>query len=281
MPLIDSCLVAARRQSAFLLLATLAACGGTEVRDPSAPGSVVIPDVPGSAVPRAEALSRYGNGPVYQVLGKTYTVLPSSSGYQERGVASWYGDDFHGKPTSSRETYDMHAMTAAHKTLPLPTYVRVRNLRNNKSVVVRVNDRGPFVHNRIIDLSYAAALKLDMVADGTSLVEVTAIGFDAPSGDVPVRVTTPATFAAAAPAAGAARASFVQVGAFGNRENADRRRTLLVDGGVEDVVVYADDSVTPPLYRVRIGPIYEVVQFDEIVTQLERLGITDPYLVGE
>ena len=280
MPLIDSCLVAARRQSAFLFLATLAACGGTEVRDP-APGSVVIPDVPGSAVPRPEAPSRYGNGPVYRVLGKTYTVLPSSSGYQERGVASWYGDDFHGKPTSSRETYDMHAMTAAHKTLPLPTYVRVRNLRNNKSVVVRVNDRGPFVHNRIIDLSYAAALKLDMVADGTSLVEVTAIGFDAPSGDVPVRVTTPATFAAAAPAAGAARASFVQVGAFGNRENADRRRTLLVDGGVEDVVVYADDSVTPPLYRVRIGPIYEVVQFDVIVTQLERLGITDPYLVGE
>ena len=101
--------------------------------------------------------------------------MASSHGYQERGVASWYGKKFHGRMTSSQEPYDMYAMTAAHKSLPLPTYVQVRNLKNNKTVVVRVNDRGPFVHNRLIDLSYSAALKLDMFRDGTSLVEVTAI----------------------------------------------------------------------------------------------------------
>ena len=139
----------------------------------------------GEVTPRPEARSRYGNGPVYEVLGKRYTVMPSSSGYQERGVASWYGKKFHGNLTSNREPYDMYAMTAAHKTLPLPTYVRVRNLRNDKSIIVRVNDRGPFVHNRIIDLSYAAAMKLDMIKDGTSLVEVTAISFDQPAGDRP------------------------------------------------------------------------------------------------
>ena len=150
-------------------------------------------------------------------------VLPTSSGYLERGVASWYGEQFHGKPTSSREPYDMYAMTAAHKTLPLPTYVRVRNLRMTQVVIVRVNDRGPFVHNRVIDLSYAAALKLGMIADGTGLVEISAINFDGPGGDEPTRVTQRP---ARSPRALQACRSFVQVGAFGNRENADRRKAL-------------------------------------------------------
>ena len=137
----------------------MAACGGNTIKGDGPPtGSARIPDLPGDAVPRPEPRSKYGNGPVYEVLGKRYTVMPSAHGYRERGVASWYGKKFHGNLTSSRETYDMYAMTAAHKTLPLPTYVRVRNLRNDKSIVVRVNDRGPFVHNRIIDLSYSAAL---------------------------------------------------------------------------------------------------------------------------
>src|SRR5210317_2435873 len=171
----------------------IAACGGNKVKGDGPPsGSTRIPDLPGDAVPRPEPRSKYGNGPVYEVLGKRYTVMPSADGYRERGVASWYGKKFHGNLTSNRETYDMYAMTAAHKTLPLPTYVRVRNLRNDRSIVVRVNDRGPFVHNRIIDLSYAAAIKLDMIKDGTSLVEVTAISFDQPAGDRPVRRSQPA-----------------------------------------------------------------------------------------
>ncbi len=268
---------------------SLAACGGNDVRDSAPSGSVSVPDLPGDAVPRPEARSRYGNGPVYEVLGQTYSVMDSSSGYKERGVASWYGKKFHGRLTSNREPYDMYEMTAAHKTLPLPTYVKVRNLRNNRSIIVRVNDRGPFVHNRIIDLSYAAALKLDMIRDGTSLVEVTAISFDEPRGDRPVRVIEPAEPPASNPApvpepesqpeAKQENEIFVQVGAFGDRTNAERRRSALLSGGIGDAFIFADEAATPPLFRVRIGPIGGVEDYDALVMKLEALGITDPYLV--
>jgi rare lipoprotein A len=265
----------------------LTSCGASAVRDSAPSGSVSIPDLPDDPEPRPEPRSRYGNMPVYEVLGKTYKVMPSSSGYKERGVASWYGKKFHGRLTSNRETYDMYAMTAAHKSLPLPTYVRVTNLANNRSIVVRVNDRGPFVHNRIIDLSYAAALKLDMVRDGTSLVEVTAISFDEPPGDRPVRKITPAEPPASAPApvpvatppAANTNEIFVQVGAFGDRVNAERRQAVLMAGGILDAFIYADESASPPLYRVRIGPIGGADDYDGIVGKLEALGITDPYLV--
>jgi len=268
---------------------TLAACGGN-VRDSAPSGSVSIPDLPGDPVPRPEPRSRYGNGPVYEVFGETYRVMDSSSGYKERGVASWYGKKFHGRLTSNREPYDMYAMTAAHKSLPLPTYVKVRNLRNNKSIIVRVNDRGPFIHNRIIDLSYAAALKLDMVQDGTSLVEVTAISFDEPAGDRPVRIVepaqppAPATSPVAEPetqlAAGQSNDIFVQVGAFGDRANAERRRVALLSGGIAGAFIFADEAATPPMYRVRIGPIDGDDDYDALVLRLETLGITDPYLVA-
>jgi rare lipoprotein A len=263
----------------------LASCGGRTVRDSAPSGSVSIPDLPGDPVPRPEPKSRYGNGPVYEVLGKTYTVMPSSSGYKERGVASWYGKKFHGRLTSNREPYDMYAMTAAHKTLPLPTYVQVRNLRNNRTIIVRVNDRGPFVHNRVIDLSYAAATKLDMVRDGTSLVEVTAISFDDPPGDRPVRKVEPPQPPAAAsaperqPEVEKQNEIFVQVGAFGDRANAERRQSALIAGGIGGVFVFADEAASPPLYRVRIGPIAGVDDYDALVTRLETLGISDPYLV--
>jgi len=288
-----------------LAVLTLAACSGN-VRDSAPSGRVSIPDLPGDPVPRPEPRSRYGNGPVYEVLGETYRVMGSSSGYKERGVASWYGKKFHGRLTSNREPYDMYAMTAAHKTLPLPTYVKVRNLRNDKSIIVRVNDRGPFVHNRIIDLSYAAALKLDMVRDGTSLVEVTAISFDdLPPGDRPVRIVEPAEPPASAsataitpipapeepqsPAATESRSSppageeheiFVQVGAFGDRANAERRRATLLSGGIAGAFIFADEAATPPMYRVRIGPIRGVDDYDALVSKLEALGISDPYLVA-
>ncbi len=135
------------------------------------PRPEAIPD----AVPKVEPRSRSGNPPFYEVFGQRYYVLSSSVGYIERGVASWYGPGFHKVRTSTGEPYDMYAMTAAHKTLPLPAYVRVTNLQNGRSVVVRVNDRGPFVDNRIIDLSYSAALKLDVVRNGTAFVEVRSI----------------------------------------------------------------------------------------------------------
>ena len=266
----------------MLGILAVASCGGNKTKDDGPPGSTRIPDLPDDAVPRPEARSKYGNGPVYEVLGKRYTVMPSSSGYQERGVASWYGKKFHGNLTSNREVYDMYAMTAAHKTLPLPTYVRVRNLSNNKSIVVRVNDRGPFVHNRIIDLSYAAAIKLDMITDGTSLVEVTAINFDEPQGDRPVRVSSPASASngAVQPVATASQI-YVQVGAFGDRSNAERRLGELSLAGIGDAFIHEEHSSDRVLYRVRIGPVADVVQYDVLVDDLEAMGITDPYLISE
>jgi rare lipoprotein A len=142
--------------------------GGTPVLPQSAPDIARIPD----AVPRYEPRSAFGNPPFYAVDGHRYVVLSTAVGYDERGVASWYGPQFHGLRTATGEPYDMFAMTAAHKTLPLPCYARVTNLSNGRSVVVRINDRGPFVANRIIDLSYTAAAKLGMIRNGTAFVEV-------------------------------------------------------------------------------------------------------------
>ncbi len=286
----------AKRLAAFAAFAAaliLAGCGGAPIRDQDGPPSGRIGRLPPDAVPRPEPYSRYGNGPVYEVLGSRYTVLPSATGYQERGVASWYGQKFHGRLTSSREVYDMYEMTAAHKTLPLPTYVRVRNLSNGRSIIVRVNDRGPFVHNRIIDLSYAAALRLDMVKDGTGLVEVTAITFDEPSGDRPVREVTAAPQAASQTAEEPVAAEpepvrnvhgerlFVQVGAFGDRSNAERRLSLLSGNGIDNAYVHEDGSSGSTIFRVRIGPVTEVAQYDILVERLENIGIYDPWLVAE
>jgi len=298
----------ARLPLLLLPLVLLGACQGGGLRGDGPPsGSTRIPGLPDDAIPRREARSKYGNGPVYEVFGKRYTVMPSGRGYQERGVASWYGKKFHGNLTSNREVYDMHAMTAAHKTLPLPSYVRVRNLRNDKSIVVRVNDRGPFVHNRIIDLSYSAAMKLDMIRDGTGLVEVTIIDLDAPSGDRPTRQTTPpepvptpplvslpsvSATPSAPPAASpepsgpsaeppAEHRIFVQVGAFGDRANAERRLKVLAAAGIGNAFIHEDRSSSPALQRVRIGPVTDVLQFDILVEELENLGIMDPYLLAD
>ncbi|MCP4302123.1 MAG: septal ring lytic transglycosylase RlpA family protein [Gammaproteobacteria bacterium] len=268
-----------------IALLGLVACNGGKIRGdgPPSAGSTRIPDLPGDAIPRREPRSRYGNGPVYEVLGKRYTVMPGNSGYQERGVASWYGKQFHGNLTSNRETYDMSQMTAAHKTVQFPSYARGRNLRNDKSVVVRVNDRGPFVHNRIIDLSYSAAIKLDMVRDGTSLVEVTAISFDSPGGDRPTRETSPPPPATRPTPATVSRTNqiFVQVGAFGERTNAERRLGMLASSGINNAFIHKDLSQSPALLRVRIGPVADVIQYDILVEELETVGIMDPYLIVE
>ena len=223
--------------------------------------------------PVTDGRSRYGNGPIYEVHGRRYVVLESSAGYRERGIASWYGKKFHGRLTSNRERYDMYAMTAAHKTLPLPTWARVTNLQNGKSIVVRVNDRGPFVANRLIDLSYAAASALDMVEAGTGMVEVEALAGSGAAA--PVASTQ-------APARAAVRAElYLQVGAFGDAENARRRFGLLRDGGIEPAFVHEDAAAQPALFRVRIGPIANVAQYDSLVMKLKDLGISEMHLVTE
>jgi len=177
---------------AVVLIALLAACsgGGRREDSPAATRS-------STAQSGDDVRSDRGNPPFYDVLGKRYHVLPTSAGYRARGVASWYGPDFHGLATSSGEQYDMNAMTAAHTTLPLPTWVEVTNLENGKSVVVKVNDRGPFVDDRLIDLSYAAATQLDMVRNGTARVEVRAVA--APYGQ-PILAAAPPVTAAKSPA---------------------------------------------------------------------------------
>ena len=155
---------------------------GTEPRGPADFRRDGAPDARGvdldtisDAVPREEPLSPYGNPPEYEAFGRTYRTLESSEGYEEEGVASWYGEEFQGRRTSSGETYDLYGMTAAHRTLPLPTYVEVTNLENGQTVVVRVNDRGPFHEDRVIDVSYAAAYRLGMLAKGTARVRVRAL----------------------------------------------------------------------------------------------------------
>ncbi len=265
--------------SPYLLAVSLllSACSSQPMYDsgPSV-GETNVQELPDDAIPRDEPRSRHGNGPYYKVNGDTYEVLDTEYGYRERGVASWYGRKFHGQLTSNQERYDMYAMSAAHKSLPLPSYVRVRNLRNGKSVIVRVNDRGPFIDNRLIDLSYAAAVKLDMITAGTGLVEVTAISFDEPPATQPAD-----ELIVEQPAAEAAEYIFVQVGAFGEPENARRRFSLLRDVGIDRAFVYEDRNTSPALYRVRIGPIADVLQYDSIVEQLQRIGISETHLVTE
>jgi rare lipoprotein A len=215
------------------------------------------------------------------VLGQTYQLLRSAAGYRERGVASWYGPDFHAKNTANGEAYDMYAMTAAHRTLPIPVYLKVTNLANGKSVTVRVNDRGPFKHNRIVDLSYTAAMKLDMLRKGTALVEVEAILPPGDDGLLPEMTPEMLARAPRAPsvpklAALATGASlYAQVGAFGVEGNAFALRDRLTDGGVKNVLVVRVKRDGQSLWRVRIGPIGSVEDYDGVVDQLERLGIRE------
>jgi rare lipoprotein A len=244
-------------------------------------GPAIPPDVSRvpEPVPRAEPRAAYGNKSPYTVLGRTYQVLPSSRGYVERGIASWYGTKFHGRLTSSREPYDMYQMTAAHKALPLPTYVRVTNLENGRSVIVRVNDRGPFHGDRIIDLSYAAAVKLGVHAKGTAMVEVRALG----PGATELAEGTPVTGSAVPltkpgasttkPVSNARNTPvFVQAGSFAERENAKRLAQRLRAADVDDVFVDRARAHGRRVHRVRVGPV-DAARADALVARLARLGI--------
>lgn len=242
---------------------------------PTAPPVDIQPTPPAAdVVPHLEPRSRSGNPPFYDVFGKRYYVLSSSVGYVERGVASWYGPGFHKVRTSTGETYDMYGMTAAHKTLPLPAYVSVTNLQNGRSIVVRVNDRGPFVGNRIIDLSYTAASKLDMLKNGTAMVEVRSI--DSPSPAVTVPAAEEQSPTAAAPVVNAPL--FVQAGAFSDPANAERLAERLRGGHYGTVFVRDNEIAGRRMYRVLIGPVPDVAEFDRIVSALDHLGIKDAHL---
>jgi len=254
--------------------------------------------------PKKEPPSRTGNPQAYKVFGKRYTVSGTSEGYRRQGTASWYGRKFHGRKTSSGVPYNMYAMTAAHKSLPIPTYVRVTHLGNGRSIVVKVNDRGPFVHGRIIDLSYAAATKLGMVKSGTAPVEVTALSpyqylarhpgvkpkiepgppeerlqlaslssaptlmDTAEARNVTRQTAPPRAFAISKP-----KSFYLQVGAFSQRDNAERLQTRLADSLDQTIRI---DTGAGAMYKVQIGPLNDYTQADLLSVRLAALGIENP-----
>jgi len=275
--------------SAIAVLLTLAGCSAVRWEEPAPERTASSAAKAGGAVQK----SRRGNPPFYEVYGVRYHVLDSSIDYTERGVASWYGKKFHGRPTSSGKIYDMYAMTAAHKTLPLPTEVRVTHLGNGKSVVVTVNDRGPFVDNRVIDLSYAAARELDMIGTGTALVKVEALSGPGVSGR-PVQTAAtaplltgleqapaPVTGSAPRPDAAPDTRLYLQVGAFGDPVNARQLQRRLQTKGLSNVVIRYDLATSPALYRVRLGPIADVAEFDALVELMTAMDIAETHLVTE
>ncbi|HET7931396.1 MAG TPA: septal ring lytic transglycosylase RlpA family protein, partial [Rhodanobacteraceae bacterium] len=210
--------------------------------------------------------SRYGNKSPYTVRGETYRVLPTAAGYDERGIASYYGSKFHGYKTSDFETYDMYKFSAASKVLPLPSFARVTNLENGKSVIVRVNDRGPFVPNRIIDLSLAAAVRIGIWPKGTGLVEVRGIDPAHPDAE-------PAPAAAVTMRAGGVPHLYVQVGAFADPDNAERLAARVRALKLGRVRVVAADVGGRTLQRVQIGPLRDADAVDRATARLDSAGL--------
>ena len=270
-------------RSGLILFMTslLSACGSSpaifEPSDSAPSHHRDLSNVP-DAVPRDEPRSRYGNPKSYVVRGIRYYVKDSSAGFTQRGIASWYGTKFHGRRTSSGEPYDMYAMTAAHKTLPLPTYLEVINLRNNKRIIVKANDRGPFHANRIIDLSYAAATRLGITAKGTGLVEIralTATDQATPAQPKLAAINTQTTTDKPTTAPN----MYLQVGAFASQYNAQQLHNKLHGAAFDRTKISTTDAAGNSVYRVRIGPLSSVDEADQIVDQLAALGINQAHVV--
>lgn len=236
----------------------------------SAPVDVsTVPD----AVPVHESLSKTGNHP-YVVFGKNYVPLRSSNGYWAEGYASWYGTKFHGRRTSSGEPYNMYSMSAAHRTLPLPSYLRVTNLVNKRSVIVKVNDRGPFVDpgRRVIDLSYAAAVRLDMIANGTARVRIEAVQPQGSRGSAAATSTASTSQAALDPD----YASFLQMGAFSDRKNAS-----LLQQRVNKIGVKAYVEQAGALYKVKTGPYADADRALQHKMEIDRMLNIEAMVVFE
>ncbi len=251
----------------------LSACGALDIQtldiQDGAPDRHVDASGIADAVPKIEPYSKYGNPRSYQVAGKTYYVLDDHRGYQQRGQASWYGTKFHGRRTSSGEPYDMYAMTAAHKTLPIPSYVEVTNLENGRKAILRVNDRGPFIDGRIIDLSYVAAKKLGVYTSGTAHVNVRAI-------DLGESATTPPATGQPAGNTGNDQV-YLQVGAFDERANAELMLSRLLSLTDENVLINNQQQI----YRVRIGPLTSEQAARQLAARLSPHGIDRTHIIKE
>lgn len=275
---IEPILIRAGVLLAAAVLVTGCASRGGYYKDDGPPSRhpVDINSIP-DAVPRAEPLSRTGNAP-YVALGARYVPTAEADGYRERGTASWYGKKFHGNRTSSGEKYDMYKMTAAHRTLPLPSYARITNLESGQSVVVRVNDRGPFLRNRLIDLSYAAAYKLDIIGNGTGRVEVEVVS---PAASGAGAVKTNAGRSTGAPVADLSRDDeryYVQFGAFSQSANAESLIRKLQQNGIGFAHVrHSDDGY----YRVRSGPFSSSSTAEHFLMRGADLGLSTTIVMEE
>ena len=251
------------------LVATLSACTfGVPIGDKTGGIPTTIPQTSRSAS---------GNPSSYVVAGKRYYVIGNAKGFKQRGIASWYGKKFHGRKTSSGEVYNMYAMTAAHKTLPIPVYVRVRNLTNSRSAVVKVNDRGPFVSGRIIDLSYAAAQKLDIIGAGTARVEITIL-VPGQSASAPA----PTSVIRAIPLAentAEDRPLFIQVGSFGEEFNAINLLRDLQDANERSASITELATNKGLFFRVRVGPLYDIDEANAIIRRLKGKGFSTARIV--
>lgn len=209
-----------------------------------------------------EQHSVYGNPKSYVVNGHRYYVADTSKGYDKKGIASWYGEKFHGHLTSTREVYDMYGMTAASTTLPLPTYVRVTNLQNGRQVIVKVNDRGPFLHHRILDLSYTAAKKLGFARKGTAMVRVTALDRKALSKQKDVLANLPV----------AHHQLYMQVGAYSDEHHARVVKHHLTEMIKYPVMITHVGGKAHPIFQVRVGPLPSVRAFDWLSNNLKEQG---------
>lgn len=262
----------------FLVVISLffGACSSTPpsryaAKNDSAPVERIDLSTVADAKPREEPKSRWGNAASYEVRGKRYYTKKSSKGYVERGIASWYGTKFHGHRTSSGEPYDMYSMSAAHKTLPLPTYAKITNLKNGKTVIVKINDRGPFHENRLIDLSYAAATRLNILGTGTGLVEIRTIDPSIPTRSANMLRSRPKIDPRTMPKT---PGLFLQVGAFANHANAVRLKTRIQQSlPGKQLHIKSIVSDARPVFRVRIGPLASVELADKLTASLIAKGL--------
>lgn len=276
----------------LILMAFISACKTTRSKsDDAYRGASDLTHFP-DAEPKSEPLCRYGNPECYDVNGQKYYVLKSANGYCKKGLASWYGTKFHGKNTSSREPYDMFGMTAASRNLPIPTYVEVTNLENGKKIIVKVNDRGPFKSDRIIDLSYAAALKLGFANRGTANVEVKAINThdlrnekmadnillaNTEMAEIQVNpIALPTPQQTAKPIT---LERYLQLGAFANHENAVRLKDEIATYTDAKVLIKEGISNNKSIYRVQIGPFKTVKESETVLQILREQGHKDAITV--
>jgi rare lipoprotein A len=249
-----------------VLVTTLSACTfGVPISDRTGDGQATV-------IPKTTR-STAGNPSSYVVAGKRYYVLGDANGFKQRGIASWYGKKFHGRKTSNGEVYNMYAMTAAHKTLPIPVYVRVKNLTNGRSIVVKVNDRGPFIEGRIIDLSYSAAQKLDIIGTGTARVEINTLAAGR-NPSTPVVRTIPLTDKVAEDIP-----LFIQVGSFGQEFNAINLLRDLENLNEQAASISELTTDSGLFYRVRVGPLYDIDEANAVIRRLKGKGFTTARIV--